>query len=108
MEIKNCKYDSTYGDVKSTVITISMEEYKELLMIKGRYEELKNMYLPSYPKTNITYRGPETFKSPYTVTCGNYDAETLTAGYCAMEEATEYEPYEPIDTSDLEEFIQEA
>ena len=30
------------------VITISMEEYKELLVIKGKYEELKN-------KKNITF-----------------------------------------------------
>ena len=67
-------------------ITIELEEYKELLMIKGKYEELKNMYMPSYPKTSITYRGLETFKSPYTVTCGNYDGETYTSGYCAIEE----------------------
>lgn len=43
------------------VITIKLEEYKELLMIKGKYEELKNMYYPatypnSYPKSNIVYR----------------------------------------------------
>lgn len=44
-------------------ITISMEEYKELLMIKGRYEELKqqSLYKPvlnrdfdlSNPRVNL-------------------------------------------------------
>ena len=36
-------------------ITISMEEYKELLIIKGKYEELKSQqgYLPGKP--TITY-----------------------------------------------------
>lgn len=67
-------------------ITIPLSEYKELLIIKGKYEELKNMYMPSYPKTTITYSGPETVKSPYTVTCGNYDSETYTTGYCAMQD----------------------
>lgn len=38
-------------------ITISMEEYKELLMIKGRYEELKNQ-----PAKPILYREPVTIK----------------------------------------------
>lgn len=39
-------------------ITISMEEYKELLIIKGKYEELKTLYSPYYP-TKITYRSDE-------------------------------------------------
>lgn len=30
---------------KEKVIIITMEEYKELLMIKGKYEELKNQSL---------------------------------------------------------------
>lgn len=38
-------------------ITISMEEYKELLMIKGRYEELKEQ-----PAKPILYREPTTIK----------------------------------------------
>lgn len=42
---------------KPNTITITLEEYKELLTIKGRYEELKTMYYPTYLKTNITYRG---------------------------------------------------
>lgn len=34
------------------VITISMEEYKELLIIKGKYEELKSQELYKNPCTN--------------------------------------------------------
>ena len=52
-------------------ITITIEEYKELLMIKGKYEELKSMYVPTtYPK--ITYHNFEKekeLKPPYKVTC---------------------------------------
>lgn len=33
------------------VITISMEEYKELLIIKGKYEELKSQRLYKQPCT---------------------------------------------------------
>ena len=57
--------------VKET-ITISMEEYKELLIIKGKYEELKLLYQP-YPKTTITYRDFNNEKDlipPYKITCG--------------------------------------
>lgn len=72
--------------IDNKTVTIQLSEYKELLIIKGRYEELKNMYMPSYPKTSITYRGPETFKSPYTVTCGESDGLTYTAGYCAVKD----------------------
>ena len=39
------------------VITISLEEYKELLIIKGKYEELKSIYNPYPFNTKITYRG---------------------------------------------------
>lgn len=34
------------------VITISMEEYKELLIIKGKYEELKSQELYKKPYTS--------------------------------------------------------
>ena len=34
------------------VITIPMEEYKELLIIKGKYEELKSQELYKKPCTN--------------------------------------------------------
>lgn len=61
-------------------ITIRVEEYKELLMIKGRYEELKTMYYPiSYPNINTGIRYSrdgkelekkrEDFIEPYKVTC---------------------------------------
>ena len=54
-------------------ITIKLEEYKELLIIKGKYEELKNLYCP-VPKTNITYRNFDTdttkeLTPPYKITC---------------------------------------
>lgn len=56
-------------------ITITLEEYKELLMIKGKYEELKSLYCPAltYPKTTI-YRdlkedNTKELKPPYKVTC---------------------------------------
>lgn len=46
-------------------ITISMEEYKELLMIKGRYEELKGRWLATgfSKKLDTDYCKP-----PYRVT----------------------------------------
>lgn len=34
---------------REKTITISMEEYKELLIIKGRYEELKERYINTQP-----------------------------------------------------------
>ena len=40
---------------KDIYVSISLEEYKELLITKGRYEELKSQTNKS-PKTNITYR----------------------------------------------------
>jgi hypothetical protein len=38
-------------------ITISMEEYKELLIIKGKYEELKSQQFKPiiYKEPNLTY-----------------------------------------------------
>lgn len=58
-------------EIKNPTITITLEEYKELLTIKGKYEELKNIYMPSYPKTNITYRGfdEKELTPPYKLTC---------------------------------------
>lgn len=57
--------------MKEDTITITLEEYKELLTIKGKYEELKSLYMPNtYPK--ITYRNFEKekeLKPPYKVTC---------------------------------------
>lgn len=51
-------------------ITISMEEYKELLMIKGKYEELKSQQplkinYPLIRGSAEEYKTPETYK----ITC---------------------------------------
>lgn len=55
-------------------ITISMEEYKELLIIKGKYEELKSQQvkpiLVREPKITKDY---ELLKEPYKITCGLED-----------------------------------
>lgn len=54
-------------------ITIPMEEYKELLIIKGKYEELKSQQVKPTP---ILFREPkitkdyELPKEPYKITCG--------------------------------------
>ena len=58
-------------------VNIPLEEYKELLIIKGRYEELKNKSNITWTplsKTTITYTGPDGKKvsmptAPYKVTC---------------------------------------
>ena len=56
-------------------ITISMEEYKELLIIKGKYEELKSQernvitYTPS-DLTRTIYR-EQIPKETYKITCDN-------------------------------------
>ena len=62
-----------YHTLEDKEITISLEEYKELLIIKGKYEELKNKCWQCYPRGNtITYRYSDgKLKDPYTVTCGN-------------------------------------
>lgn len=62
-------------------ISITLEEYKELLMIKGKYEELKELRglgaLPSYPKITYTeYSKEKDLKPPYTVTSGYYTTDT--------------------------------
>ena len=55
--------------IEDGMITIPFEEYKELLILKGRYEELKNK---SIINTEITYRDLENDKGitidPYKVT----------------------------------------
>lgn len=59
-------------------IQITIEEYKELLTIKGKYEELKEHYMPRIYPTTIKYTG-ETFRDPYepyTVTCGSYESDS--------------------------------
>lgn len=56
-------------------ITIPIEEYKELLIVKGKYEELKSIYYGPYSSTKITYRGLEDegvqMAPPYKITCDN-------------------------------------
>lgn len=52
-------------------ITISMEEYKELLIIKGRYEELKTKYtkLVVDKPNNIIGDANNIPITPYKITC---------------------------------------
>lgn len=63
-------------DLKET-ITIPLEEYKELLITRGKYEELKGKEsvstFPTYP--NITYLNSEIFKYPYKITCETKESE---------------------------------
>jgi len=56
-------------------ITIPLEEYKELLVIKGKYEELKQYYMPHIYPTRISYDGKPIggLEYPYKVTCGTYN-----------------------------------
>lgn len=60
-------------DKEEIFITITMEEYKELLITKGKYEELKDKCWQCYPRgTTITYGDSEGgLHYPYTVTCGS-------------------------------------
>lgn len=55
-------------------ITIPMEEYKELLITRGKYEELKGKEsvstFPTYPNINS-----EIFKYPYKITCETKESE---------------------------------
>lgn len=55
--------------ILENTITISMEEYKELLIIKGRYEELKEKHVNTQPiiMREPIYSGdwkPDLSKSP--------------------------------------------
>ena len=59
-------------------ITITLKEYKELLIIKGKYEELKEQQqqqqIPCVPwNTHITYKTADDWlekeTKPYKVTC---------------------------------------
>lgn len=64
-----------YNRDKQDAITISMEEYKELLIIKGKYEELKGIYTPPLilkepTLTRTIYGSGEPIpESPYKITC---------------------------------------
>lgn len=61
--------------MKEETITITLEEYKELLMIKGKYEELKEISMPKIYPTTITYNGQtdKYLKPPYKITCSTYN-----------------------------------
>lgn len=56
-------------------ITISMEEYKELLIIKGKYEELKSQQkdkisiIPNYGSIKDSTERYKTPEQPYKITC---------------------------------------
>ena len=57
--------------MKEETIVITLEEYKELLMIKGKYEELKSLYTSTF-NAKITYcnfEDDKELKPPYKVTC---------------------------------------
>ena len=58
------------GGVTENTITISLEEYKELLMIKGKYEELKRQIPPHIEIIpSITKIGETMPKYEYELTC---------------------------------------
>lgn len=52
-------------DKELETITIPFEEYKELLIIKGKYEELKERCKPTLVNNSITYRNT---RYPFKVT----------------------------------------
>lgn len=54
------------------IITIPMEEYKELLIIKGKYEELKNKNIISIPSV---WNDEIKYEYPYKVTCATSEIE---------------------------------
>ena len=56
--------------MKEETIVITLEEYKELLIIKGKYEELKSQYLCYKPTITFTgENGDYGLEEPYKVTC---------------------------------------
>ena len=58
-------------DLKET-ITISLEEYKELLMIKGKYEESKKQNIINIPSV---WQDGIKYEYPYKVTCAISEIE---------------------------------
>lgn len=58
-------------DKEERLIQIPLQEYKELLEIKGKYEELKSQILTT-PPTIINWNGKPLapiYEEPYKVTC---------------------------------------
>lgn len=71
------KAEKTSESIKGNYIYINIEEYKELLEIKGRYNELKEIYdrekvIPNWNPTKITWNGTD-------ITCKEPDQYTYTA-----------------------------
>ena len=59
---------------REVLISIPLEEYKELLIIKGKYEELKSQYwikpLETLPRISyLTEENEKDLTPPYKVTC---------------------------------------
>ena len=57
--------------MKEETIVITLEEYKELLMIKGKYEELKSLYIHTFNTKKIyrNFEDDKELKPPYKITC---------------------------------------
>lgn len=55
-------------DNRQEVITISLEEYKELLVIKGKYEELQKIHQPLIV-WNDKNKPTDPFSPPYKIIC---------------------------------------
>ena len=53
-------------------ITINLEEYKELLIIKGKYEESKKQNIISIPSV---WKDGIKYEYPYKVTCAASEIE---------------------------------
>lgn len=77
-------------------ITIELEEYKELLIIKGKYEQLASS-IPTYAYPKITWNGFQPGVRGYEATCDTgykeIDPGFYTAGYCQVDEKTT-DPYQ--------------
>ena len=58
---------------KEATITMTLEEYEELLIIKGKYEELKSN-LPKLVDKQIISLGHKSISKPYKVTCRVVDS----------------------------------
>ena len=67
------KKDETISKIElPKTIIISLEEYKELLVIKGKYEESKKQNIISIP--SVWKDGIE-YEYPYKVTCATSEIE---------------------------------
>ena len=91
-------------------ITRELEEYKELLIIKGKYEQLASS-IPTYTYPKITYRELEPNKQGYEFTCNSgykeIDPGFYTAGYCQVDDKTT-DPYQGIALTEDDFEVQEG